>query len=85
MHFPTFTTHLRARAHSRKLEMTLYRCSQDSFSSAPGPITFAFLTPILSFGPRCAEGSVPDSHPVLDAPSVLTADAEAAASPGNRV
>lgn len=65
--------------------MTSTRCSHDSISSAPGPFTASVLTPVLDFGPKYAEGSVPDSHPVLDAPSVLTAEAEAAASPGNRV
>lgn len=44
----------------------------------------ASLTLVLGFGPTHTEGSVLDPYPV-DVRSVLTAEAEAAASPGNRV
>ena len=51
----------------------------------PRPFSSALLIPVQCSGPGRAEGSVLDSYPVLDEPSLLTAEAEAAASPGNRV
>lgn len=62
------------------------RCSPDSISSAPRPFHIRRPNPrSWDSVPDGAERSVPGSpHPVLDAPRVLTAELEAAPSPGNR-
>lgn len=59
--------------------------SHTSHELWPRPFSSTPLIPVQCSGPGRAEGSVLDSYPVLDEPSVLTAEAEAAASPGNRV